>query len=174
MKKVFIIIISLLPFSCSKTYAPLDAVKNVDLNKYIGTWYEIARFPHSFEKGLKCVTATYSFKENGKVKVINKGHKEKYPEKINKAEGIAWVPNKNEPGKLKVSFFWPFSGKYWIIKLDEKDYQYALIGEPSRKYLWVLSRNKTIYDKIFTDLVGTAKKNGFDINKLEKIKHDCN
>lgn len=159
--------------SCKKSYQPLETVKTVDIKKYTGKWYEIARFPHSFEKHLKCVTAEYSIKKNGKIKVLNKGHEKDSPKEIDEAEGTAWIPNINEPAKLLVRFFWPFSGNYWIINLDEKNYQYVLIGEPSRKYLWILSRTKTLEESIFNDLVTTAKKNGFDVNKLERIKHDC-
>ena len=138
-------------FSCKKSTGDLPVVNQVNLEKYCGTWYEIARLPNRFEKGLECVTATYKLREDGKIEVINKGHKIGEPGKISKIKGVARIPDRNQPGKLKVCFFWPFSGNYYILVLEES-YRYALIGEPSRKYLWVLSRDKqidnTVYEKL--------------------------
>jgi len=125
---------------CSKPYPPLQTVNNVDLEKYLGTWYEIARYEHYFEKGCRDVTATYSLKKDGDIKVINrctKGDGEK-----KEAVGTAYIVN-DDNSKLKVSFFRPFYGDYWIIMLDS-DYQYAVVGDPSRKYLWILSRTPKI------------------------------
>jgi apolipoprotein D and lipocalin family protein len=96
-------------FSCKKETTDLPVVGEVDLEKYSGTWYEIARLPNSFEKGLKCVTATYRLREDGKIEVINRGHKIGKPGKISKIKGAARVPDSNQPAKLKVTFFWPFS-----------------------------------------------------------------
>lgn len=151
----------------------LPTVNKVELQKYSGRWYEIARLPNRFEKGLVCVTANYQVKKNGKIEVINKGRPEKDIKRIKTAKGTAWVPNKNFPGQLKVRFFWPFAGNYYIITLN-KDYQYVLVGDPSRKYLWVLSRTKTLPKDIYTKLLKIAKENGFDTRKLIKIKQDCN
>jgi len=137
----------------------------------MGTWYEIARFDHSFEKGLKCVSANYTLREDGRVTVLNKGVKEDSNENKS-AKGIAKIPDMNFPGILKVSFFRPFWGNYYIIDLDE-DYKWVLVGEPSRKYLWVLSREKTMNKEIYSSLLKTAEENGFDISKLLQIKHDC-
>lgn len=156
--------------SC-KTTNELSTVKEVDINKYLGTWYEIARLPNSFEKDMKCVTATYSLKKNGKIKVLNKGFKIT-KNKYSSANGTAWTPNLDFPGQLKVSFFWPFSGNYYIIALD-KNYQYALVGDPSRKYLWVLSRTSILNQKTYEMLVKLAKDKGFNTDNLLKISQDC-
>ena len=160
-------------FMSSNPKKELLTVKKVNLQRYTGRWYEIARFPNRFEKGLICVTANYKLKENGKIEVINKGRPEKDIKRIKIAKGTAWVPNKNFPGQLKVRFFWPFSGNYYIIMLD-KDYQYVLVGDPSRKYLWILSRTKILSEDIYSKLLKIAKENGFDTHKLTKIKQDCN
>jgi apolipoprotein D and lipocalin family protein len=161
-----IIMLNLITLSSCKTQG-LPVVNQVDIHKYAGTWYEIARLPNSFEKGLENVSATYSLKENGKIKVLNKG--QKVSGKINQIEGVAWIPNPDCQGKLKVRFFWPFAGKYWILSLD-KDYNYVLVGEPSRKYLWILSKTKTLDEHIYNNLLQQAKQYGFDIDKLVKIK----
>lgn len=158
-------------FSCKST-AELATVEKVDIDKYLGTWYEIARLPNSFEKGLKCVTATYSLKDNGKIAVLNKGFAAEPKEKWKTAKGTAWVPDEKYPGRLKVTFFWPFAGDYFILALD-KGYQYALVGDPSRKYLWVLARDKNLEESIYSKLMDLAKEKGFDIQQVLKIEHDC-
>lgn len=161
----------LLMFGC-KSKRELSTVDAVDLNKYKGTWYEIARFPNSFEKNLKCVTATYSLKENGGIKVVNKGYNTK-KEKWEEANGNAKVSNPDKPGEISVSFFRPFYGDYFVIALDE-DYQHVLVGSPTREYLWVLARTKTIEEKTYSNYLKIAKENEFDISLLEKTLHDCN
>src|SRR5664280_1022516 len=112
-------------------------VSTVDLNRYMGMWYEIARLPNFFERKLKCTSANYTLRGDGKITVLNKGNYLTDPEKSTSSQGIAWVPDKNSPAKLKVQFFWPFSGDYWIMALD-KDYRYVLVGDPSLKYLCLL------------------------------------
>lgn len=156
--------------SC-KTTQNLPTVEKVDIEKYTGLWYEIARLPNSFEKGLECVTATYTQKSNGKIEVLNKGYlSEKGSYKT--AKGTARVPDSKYPGRLKVTFFWPFSGNYYILSLDE-NYQHALVGDPSRKYLWVLARTKTLDAAIYDNLMSKAEKNGFNIQQVIKVNQDC-
>lgn len=157
--------------SCKPTQN-LSTVEKVDIEKYAGQWYEIARLPNSFEKGLQCVTATYTLKNNGKIGVLNKGHSIEDTGKVSTAKGRAWVPDTEYPGRLKVSFFWPFAGNYYIMSLDE-EYNYALVGDPSRKYLWILARSKILDDTIYSNLLGVAKINGFDINNLIKVNQEC-
>jgi lipocalin len=169
---IFILLMAPLFHFCSTEKNALEVVDEVNLQKYTGTWYEIARLPNRFEKGLKCVTATYQLREDGKITVINKGHKVENPQKAEKVEGWAKVPNPEEPGKLKVTFFWPFFGKYWIIDLDA-DYQYALVGSPSRKYLWVLARDKKLKEDTYKKLLKTAKEKGFDTSNLIRTEQDC-
>ncbi len=171
MRKITITLISLLfMFGCTSK-RELATVESVDLKKYIGTWYEIARLPNKFEKNLKCVTATYSLKENGGIKVVNKGYNSK-KEKWEEANGNAKVPNSSKPGEIKVSFFRPFYGDYFIIELD-KNYKQVLVGSPSREYLWILSRTKTIDDTIYNQYLKTSKDRGFEISGLEKTPQDC-
>jgi len=150
----------------------LPTVREVDLQRYAGLWYEIARLPNSFEKGLECVTAHYTLKENGKIVVLNKGFSEKKGS-FKTAKGKAWLPDEKYPGRLKVSFFWPFAGNYYIISLDE-DYSYALVGDPSRKYLWVLSRTMELDDALYSKLLDIARPHGFDTEKVVRIQHKCN
>jgi len=150
----------------------VKAVGYVDLNRYTGTWYEIARFPNSFERGLKCVTATYTLRKDGRITVLNKGHKIDDPSVIKQSQGIAWVPDKTYPSKLKVRFFWPFAGDYWILALDPS-YRFALVGDTSLKYLWVLSRTKKMEDAGYRHLLETAKEQGFDISKLMLVEQNC-
>jgi len=146
----------------------MKTVKDVDLNRYMGVWYEIARFPHSFEKGLVGVSATYTLKKNGKVEVLNQGFKDSFNGKLKKAKGFAKVPNPSEPGRLMVYFFWPFGGEYLILDLDE-NYQHVLVGSSNLNYLWILSRNPRMEESTFNDLVIKAKLLGFDTSKLEMV-----
>jgi apolipoprotein D and lipocalin family protein len=151
----------------------LTTVPDVDINKYSGKWYEIARLPNSFEKGLVCVTAEYGLRDDGKISVINAGQKEDNIGKVKSIRGKAWVPDKNEPGRLKVQFFWPFAGGYYIFHLDQENYQYVLVGTPSRKFLWILSRTSHIEDSLYYELVEIARKNDFATENLLKVKQDC-
>jgi apolipoprotein D and lipocalin family protein len=146
--------------------AELKTVDHVDVKRYMGTWYEIAKFPQRFQKGLVGVTATYSPLPNGKVRVINSGYKEDFNGKLKTAKGKAWVVDTATNAKLKVSFFWPFSGNYWILELG-KDYEYAVIGEESHNYLWILSRTPRMDKAVYNELLKRVQEKGFDISKLE-------
>lgn len=168
---MLIITIIMAGFLSGSSTNDLPTVEQVDINKYAGLWYEIARLPNSFEKGLECVTANYSLKTNGKIQVLNKGYSAKKGD-YKSSKGTAWRPNEDYPGRLKVSFFWPFSGNYYIIALD-KEYSYALVGDPSRKYLWVLARTKELDENIYSDLLAKAQSHGFDTEKMMRIKQDC-
>lgn len=147
-------------------------VSDVDLNKYAGTWYEIARLPNYFERKLKCTSATYTLKEDDKIEVVNKGHYINDPAKTSSVNGKARVPDKSQPAKLKVQFFWPFSGDYWILALDQ-NYKYALVGDPSLKYLWILAREKTMDDETYDMLKQKAIDNGYDLSTLIRVEQDC-
>jgi apolipoprotein D and lipocalin family protein len=159
--------------SCSSQMKTLKTVPEVDLNRYTGKWYEIARLPNSFEKGLVCCTAEYGLRADGKISVTNSGVKED-SDKVSSVTGKAWVPDPAEPGRLKVQFFWPFAGGYYIFHLDQENYQYALVGTPSRKYLWILAREPKIDDSLYLELMGIAVKNGFTVEELLKVRQDCN
>lgn len=168
--KVLAIAFFVILISC-KTQAmiqPDQTIKNTfefKLEKYLGTWYEIARFDHSFERNLQGVTATYSIRKDGKIKVVNNGYKNNLNGKFKVAVGKAKQNNVTSTRNLKVSFFWNFYAPYNILEIDE-NYQYALIGSESSNYLWILSRtpqmDKTTYDL----LIKNAKERGYDISKL--------
>ncbi len=140
-----------------------ETVKELDLSRYLGTWYEIARFDHRFERGLVGATATYSMLEDGKIKVVNQGRKNVLDGKLSIAEGKAKITS--ESGKLKVSFFWIFYADYFILELDA-DYQWALIGSSSEKYLWILSRTPQLDDQTKGLILKKAEKRGYDTSKL--------
>lgn len=158
-------------FSCQAN-PPLETVSQVDIEKYQGKWYEIARLPNRFEKGLECVSATYTLRSDGKINVLNQGIEVGQSGKLKKINGTAWVPDSRYPGRLKVSFFWPFAGRYWIILLD-KEYRYALVGDPSRRFLWILSRSKVMELDVIQDLKNKAVECGFDVSKLEFVRQQC-
>lgn len=143
-------------------------VKKLDLNRYLGTWYEIARFPHSFEKNLVGVTATYSLGDDSKIKVLNQGFINTLDGERTKAVGKAKIPNKQEPGKLKVSFFWIFYADYYVLELDE-NYQYVMIGSSSDKYFWILSRTPQMNTNTYEMLLDNARKRGYNLKKLIKV-----
>jgi apolipoprotein D and lipocalin family protein len=148
--------------------AELGIVEHVDVKRYMGTWFEIAKLPQRFEKGLVGITANYTLLPNGKVRVINSGYKADFNGKLKTIEGKAWVVDTVTNAKLKVSFFWPFAANYWIIELG-KDYEYAVVGEESRKYLWILSRTPQMEDAIYNELLKRLQQKGFDVSKLERI-----
>lgn len=149
---------------------PLATVGHVDVKKYLGKWYEIAAFPQSFQKGCSCTSAEYSLRPDGDIKVKNTCLKEG---KNKTAIGKAVVKDKTTNAKLSVTFFWPFSGKYWIIALAP-DYSYAVVGHPNRDYLWILSRKPVMDEQTYRMLVVTAANKGFDVRKLVKTDQSCN
>ena len=157
---------ALLVVACSTPTPPsgVRVVEDFNVNRYLGTWYEIARFDHRFERGLEQVTATYSLRGDGGLNVINRGFN---PDrnKWQQSEGKAYFPGNTRRAALKVSFFGPFYGGYNIIALD-KDYQHALICGPDRSYLWILSRTPTISKQVKEDLLDSATRQGFAVEKL--------
>lgn len=172
MKKTALTLFTIMFFSSVQSQKVPSVVTTVDLKKYQGFWYEIARLPNYFERKLKCTSASYSLREDGKITVVNKGNYITSPEKSTSAKGVAWIPDKNSPAKLKVQFFWPFSGDYWIIYLD-KDYRYVLVGEPALKYLWILCREKKLEDETYRMLLQKAVENGYDVKSIIKVEQDC-
>lgn len=149
----------------------LPTVERVDIEKYAGLWYEISRLPNPFEKNLECITAQYTLLKNGKMEVLNNGFSVKKGS-FTSSKGKAWRPDEKYSGRLKVSFFWPFAGDYYIIALDA-DYSYALVGDPSRKYLWVLSRSKQMDDSIYAMLIEKARSHGFDTGQMIRVQQNC-
>jgi len=159
-------------YSFNKSNSMIDktVVKELDLERYLGTWYEIARYDHRFERGLVGVTANYSMREDGKIKVLNSGYKGSLNGKYSEAIGKAKIPDpKNEPAKLKVSFFWIFYGDYYVLELD-KDYQWVLIGSSSDNYLWILSRTPQMDKTIYQQCLQNLTKRGYDVSKLIEVE----
>lgn len=140
-------------------------VQGYDLNRYLGKWYEIARLDHSFERGMDSVTADYSLRDDGGVRVMNKGflsEKQRWKE----SEGKAYMVNASDEGYLKVSFFGPFYGSYVIFELDEEDYQYAFVAGPDTSYLWLLSRTPQVDQQLIDRFTARASELGFDTSEL--------
>lgn len=149
----------------------VEPVNNFKLERYLGNWYEIARLDHSFEQGLSRVTANYSVRSDGGVKVINRGYSaEKTSWK--EAEGKAYFVENTDLGYLKVSFFGPFYGAYIVFELDHEDYQYSLVSGPDKSYLWLLSRSPEINENTKSILIKKATELGFDTSKLIYVEHE--
>jgi len=151
---------------------PLETVPYVDLQKYMGKWYEIAAFPQKFQKGCHCTTAEYVMTDKGYVRVINTCRKDSPDGKMNMAKGKAFIVEGSNNAKLRVQFFWPFRGDYWIIDLAE-DYSYAVVGAPDRKYLWILSRTPTMDPGLYQNIIDRIAKKEFDVGKLVKSDQSC-
>lgn len=138
-------------------------VKNLDLNRYLGIWYEIARFDHSFERGMEDVRAMYTLNDDGTVQVCNTGWKDG---KFRQTKGKAFVPDPvGNPGLLRVSFFGPFYSDYRVLMID-RDYEYALVGSKSGKYLWILSRMPSVPDGTMASILTEAERRGYDTEDL--------
>lgn len=144
-------------------------VKHLELEKYLGTWYEIARYDHRFERGLVGVTADYSLRPDGKIKVVNSGFKESLKGERSQAIGKAKIPDPAVPAKLKVSFFWFFYADYFVLELDE-GYQWAVVGSSADDYLWILSRTPQLDEGIYSELLNKLTNRGYDVNKLIVVK----
>lgn len=156
--------------SCRTIPKNVTAIEPFTVEKYLGKWYEIARFDFRFEKGLNSTTADYSLNDDGTIKVVNRGFdykKEQWKQSVGKAKFVS----SKDKAKLKVSFFGPFYSGYNVIALDA-DYKYALVCGKNRDYLWILSREKTIPEKIKNDYLQIAKNYGFDISKLIWVEHN--
>lgn len=152
--------------SVPKNVKPAEAF---ELPRYLGTWYEIARLDHSFERGMERISATYSMREDGGVKVHNRGYKVK--ERVwGDALGKAYFVKSPDIGHLKVSFFGPFYGSYIVMDTDYQ--QYTMICGPDTSYLWILSRTPVLDAKVLQRLIDKAKKRGFETEKLIFVKHE--
>jgi apolipoprotein D and lipocalin family protein len=146
---------------------PLETVSHVDLNRYMGKWYEIASFPQRFQKGCVASSAAYSLRKDGDVDVLNQCRNETLEGKLRNAKGKAWVVDRKTNAKLKVRFFWPFSGDYWIIDLGT-NYEYAVVGHPTRNYLWILSRTPQMDSAVYERILERLKEKQYDLSRLRK------
>ena len=170
IRLVGIVFISLCVFSCSVLERDIvkpegiEPISPFELSRYLGTWYEIARIDNRFERGLSQVSAEYQLREDGGVRVLNRGYslaKQKWQE----AEGKAYFVEDEHTGFLKVSFFGPFYGAYVIFYLDDT-YQHAFIAGPNREYLWFLSRTAIVSNETKEKFINNVKQRGFDIEKI--------
>jgi len=157
--------------ACTGIPANVSAVDNFELNRYLGTWYEIARLDHSFERGLTRVTAQYRLRDDGGIDVVNRGF-DSSGDRWKEAHGKGYFIDRSDSGRLKVSFFGPFYGAYNVIALDRKDYSYAMVCGPDRSYLWILTRDPRPAPGIVEKLVAQAKDLGFATEKLIYVSHD--
>ena len=148
---------------------PVTTVKSVNLNRYLGTWYEIASFPNRFQRDCRCTSATYDI-QGRHIGIVNRCYKGRNLV-LDEAKGKAW-PVDQTNSKLKVQFFWPFTGNYWIIALSPT-YRWVLVGSPDRDYLWVLSRSRVMSKKRYRAIVRMAKQQGFDVTRLVKTIQRC-
>jgi len=156
---------------CTGVPKGLEPVSGFQVDRYLGTWFEIARLDHSFERNLTHVSARYGKGADGAITVANRGFN---PEsgKWKTIEGVAHLIGDQAVGSLKVSFYGPFYGGYHIIELDKEAYRYAMVSGPSRSYLWILAREKTLDHDILSSLVEKAHRWGFDTERLVYVKHD--
>jgi apolipoprotein D and lipocalin family protein len=170
---VFIIIVSVISTTCSspgrQQKSTVQVVSHVDLSKYTGTWYEIARYENRFQKGCVGTTARYTLRNDGKIDVLNQCRKNTLDGKLLSAQGTAKIVDVHTNAKLKVTFFWPFYGHYWIIDLGE-NYEYAVVGHPDRKYLWILSRTPEMDEGLYNQILERLKLQSYDISKLIKTE----
>jgi apolipoprotein D and lipocalin family protein len=156
---------------CTSIPDGVQVVTDFELDRYLGTWYEVARLDHSFERGMSNVTAKYSMRDDGGVSVVNRGYKVT-KDKWNEATGKAYFVGASDVGQLKVSFFGPFYGGYNIVELDKHGYQYSLVAGPNRDYLWILSRTPQMEPNVLQSLVNTARELGFATDELIFVEHD--
>ena len=170
MIKRLLFFIPILISACVNIPENVSPVTGFDIDQYLGTWYEIARLDHSFERGLERVTAEYSFRDDGGIKVVNKGfdsQKKRWKEAI----GKAYFVGDSNLGSLKVSFWGPFYSSYNIIDLDKKKYSYSLVCGPNKSYLWILAREPHMEESLKFELINRAKALGFETHKMIHVTH---
>jgi len=159
-------------FGCAGTprgLGSLALVDRLDLQRYLGRWYEIARFTKGFERNIVGTTAEYSLRPDGRIQVVNSGFRDGVDGPYTEAKGVAWVPDARRPAALKVSFFWPFAGDYLVFGLDQESYSWALVGSDSRDYLWFLARTPEVSDELYGQMRQMAQDQGYDLSRLDKV-----
>lgn len=172
IRSALLALLAALTFAGCSTAPPegVQPVQAFDIQRYLGKWYEIARLDHSFERGMSDVNATYALQDDGSVKVVNRGY-DTGRGAWKEAVGRALFLGDAQTASLKVSFFGPFYGGYHVIALDREDYRWSLVAGPSRDYLWILAREKTLPPAIRQQLVGEAKRLGFPTEQLIWVEH---
>ena len=166
----FVLALLIVTPGCSGIPENVSPVTGFDVNRYLGTWYEIARLDHSFERGLDQVTAEYSLRQDGGIRVVNQGFSSE-KRRWERAEGKAYFIESSDVGRLKVSFFGPFYGAYNIIDLDKEHYGYSLVCGPDKFYLWILARQPVLDESTLDHLLAKASMLGFDTSELIFAKH---
>ena len=162
-------LMSLFLAACVGTPPGVEPVDNFELDRYLGKWYEIARLDHDFERGLDNVTAQYTLRDDGGVRVINSGYTSDNVR--NEAEGKAYFVTDEDLAHLKVSFFGPFYGSYIVFEL-EKNYEYAFVSGPKTSYLWLLARQPQVSEEVMRQFESRAAELGFDLDELILVNHD--
>jgi lipocalin len=167
-----VIILLAVLMGCSSTQEggmiDTSVVDEFDIERYAGVWYEIARFPHSFEKDLVGVTATYTLRDDGKIGVLNQGYRNTFDGKLKKTRATGLIPDPNQPARLKVYFFPFFGAEYNVMALGE-DYRYALVGSSTPNFLWILSRSPKLDAELYGMLVEEARRRGYDVGRLQQV-----
>ncbi|MED5511122.1 MAG: lipocalin family protein [Pseudomonadota bacterium] len=164
MRLNLLVVLLLFISACTTVPEGIKPVQSFEVEAYLGKWYEIARLDHGFERGLSQVTAEYSLRDDGGIRVINRGYSAA-DDKWEQAEGKAYFVEDKNTAHLKVSFFGPFYGSYIVFELDPQ-YQYAFISGPSRDYLWLLARQQQVSDKLKSEFIAAAKAKGFAVDEL--------
>lgn len=168
MRYIVPLLFLVLPLGCAAPSGPpLETVPYVDLERYAGLWYEIARYPVGFERDCTGTTATYTLRDDGRVDVVNRCYKNSLTGSLDKITGTARVVDPDTNAKLKVSFFPLIEGDYWIIDLDEENYQWAVVGEPARRFLWILAREPQMTSALYDDITSRLPDKGYDPAELE-------
>lgn len=170
MSRIFFLFLCLLLGACTGTPGGVRPIDGFELDRYLGKWYEIARLDHSFERGLDNVSAEYSLRDDGGVRVINRGFSKASGE-WDEAEGKAYFVADESTGHLKVSFFGPFYGSYVIFELDKENYSYAFVSGYDKSYLWLLSRSPTVDARLLQSFIQRAKELGFETDELILVEH---
>lgn len=171
MRVSLILIFTCLITACLGMPEKVTPVSDFESERYLGTWYEIARLDHPFERGLKNISATYTARQDGGIDVLNRGYSIDDQE-WNEAQGKAYFVDGQDKGYLKVSFFGPFYGSYVVFGLDEENYSYAFISGPDTEYLWLLARTPNPDQDVIEKFTSEAKSKGFDTSKLIFVEHD--
>ncbi|MBW9267830.1 MAG: lipocalin family protein [Candidatus Thiodiazotropha sp. (ex. Lucinisca nassula)] len=167
---VYLLAVCLVLASCTQLPRGIQPISGFEIDRYLGTWYEIARLDHRFEKGLNNVTANYTLRNDGGINVINRGYAPK-DQAWKEAQGKAYFVDDNQKGHLQVSFFGPFYSSYVIFELDKDDYQYAFVSGYNRDYLWLLARKPGIDRKIIKRFLDHSRSLGFDTNEIIFVDH---
>jgi apolipoprotein D and lipocalin family protein len=174
MKRILIsslqVLVAAILGGCASLPEGLQPVHGFQVDRYLGTWYEIARLDHPFERGLSKATAEYSRRDDGNIQVVNRGYDAQRGE-WREARAVAQFLGPKDVASLKVTFFWPFSGAYHVIVLDQEGYNYAMVTSSSRDYLWILARQKQLDAAVRKNLLAQAKEWGFQTDQLFFVEH---